>query len=297
MAGPRLGLRLRLPGVRLFAPSLASPSRPLLPLLHRAYATAVSLPSSSSSAAHAPPPTTPSTAPARPPSLRVNRSNPRVYPRRKAFSHAHLSLLVSSSPLILLLTHSALPAAFLAKFRRDVARAVNPPLRGSPRLLEDEPGTWPGRKPDAKLHVIRGSILGAVLREQAPQMYSVHEALKGPMAALAYPVLDPPVLAALLRAVDRASAQLRAADLPTGKKHRPTMQLVGALVGGQVMYDPQLRETSRLPRLDTLRAQIVGLLSAPAAQISGVLEQARGGRHVRLLDSYAKGGEEGQKEA
>jgi len=132
-------------------------------------------------------------------------------------------------------------------------------------------------------------------------MYSVRAVLKGPVAALAYPSLDPPVLAALLRVLDRAlprSAPPPSQDASARVKPPPRIHLLAALVEGQVMYEPRIRETAKLSDLETLRAQIVGLLSAPAGQIRGVLEQARGGRHVRLLESYRKGLEEGgQSEA
>ena len=45
-----------------------------------------------------------------------------------------------------------------------------------------------------------------------------------------------------------------------------------------------LRDVSKLPALGTLRAQIVGLLSAPAAQLVAVLGQAGGGKLVRTLE-------------
>ncbi|EJU03579.1 hypothetical protein DACRYDRAFT_64527 [Dacryopinax primogenitus] len=119
-------------------------------------------------------------------------------------------------------------------------------------------------------------------------MYHVREVLKGPVAALAYPVLDPPALAKLLRVLDRAVPK------SSEEKRKPRLQILAALVEGQVMSEPVLRETAKLPTLETLRAQIVGLLSAPAAQTAGVLDAARGGRTVGLLESYRKGLEEGE---
>jgi hypothetical protein len=55
-----------------------------------------------------------------------------------------------------------------------------------------------------------------------------------------------------------------------------------------------------LPDLDTLRAQIVGLISAPAAQLSGVLSAAAGGQLSRVLEGLKVklgGGDEGEASA
>ncbi|KZP01672.1 hypothetical protein CALVIDRAFT_524022 [Calocera viscosa TUFC12733] len=189
--------------------------------------------------------------------------------------------------------HTNLSASFLGKLRRDVARAVNPPPKGRTRLVADSPDQLEGRKPEAKLHIIRPAILTALLRQKSPHLYPIHSVLKGPVAALAYPTLDPPVLASLLRVLDRAIPR-NYVPPDTGRKKKlpPRLQLLAALIGDQVMYEPAIRATATLPTLDTLRSQIVGLLSGSAGQIRGVLDAARGGRQVGLLQSYAKGLEE-----
>ena len=43
-----------------------------------------------------------------------------------------------------------------------------------------------------------------------------------------------------------------------------------------------------LSTLDALRAQIVGLLSAPAAQLAMVLSEASGGKLARTLEGFKK---------
>jgi len=44
---------------------------------------------------------------------------------------------------------------------------------------------------------------------------------------------------------------------------------------------------AELPSLETLRAQLVGLIQTPATRIAGVL-QAPGGQVARVLAAYAK---------
>ena len=63
----------------------------------------------------------------------------------------------------------------------------------------------------------------------------------------------------------------------------------------------QLRNISdnivaKLPTLDTLRAQLVGLLSAPATQLAMVLSEASGGKLARTLEGLKKSLEEDQSQ-
>jgi len=52
---------------------------------------------------------------------------------------------------------------------------------------------------------------------------------------------------------------------------------------------------SKLPTLDTLRAQVVGLLSAPASQLAMILGEASGGKLARTLEGLKIGLEEEDK--
>ena len=49
-----------------------------------------------------------------------------------------------------------------------------------------------------------------------------------------------------------------------------------------------VQSVAELPTLDALRAQIVGLLSAPAAQLSMVLNEAGGAKLARTLEGFKK---------
>ena len=52
-------------------------------------------------------------------------------------------------------------------------------------------------------------------------------------------------------------------------------------------------DVAKLPTSDVLRAQLVGLLSAPSAQLAAVLSQASGGTLARTLEGLKKSLEEG----
>jgi ribosomal protein L10 len=70
--------------------------------------------------------------------------------------------------------------------------------------------------------------------------------------------------------------------------------VMGALIEGRVFGMEGVRDVSKLPTLDTLRAQIVGLLSSPAVQLAAVLSEASGGKLARTLEGLKKGLEENQ---
>ena len=82
------------------------------------------------------------------------------------------------------------------------------------------------------------------------------------------------------------------------KRQRPTpipdLKLLGALVEGRLFRAEAVQSVADLPTLDTLRAQIVGLLSAPAAQLAMVMSEASGGKLARTLEGLKKSLEEGQ---
>lgn len=66
--------------------------------------------------------------------------------------------------------------------------------------------------------------------------------------------------------------------------------LLGGALGTQTLDVNGLKALAELPSLDTLRAQLVGLISTPATRIAGVL-QAPAGQLARVFGAYAKTGE------
>ena len=71
--------------------------------------------------------------------------------------------------------------------------------------------------------------------------------------------------------------------------------LRGGFLGDEFMSVEQIESLAKLPSLDQLRSQIIGLVSAPARNVASVL--ASGVRQVvNVVDAYAKS-EEGTAEA
>ena len=62
--------------------------------------------------------------------------------------------------------------------------------------------------------------------------------------------------------------------------------VIGALMGETVLDAKGVGALATLPSLDQARAQIIGLLNAPATKVAGVL-QAPAGQLARVLKAYA----------
>ena len=72
-------------------------------------------------------------------------------------------------------------------------------------------------------------------------------------------------------------------------KNSEGMVIRTGLMGGQILSPEEVRSIANLPPLETLRAQLLGLLDAPAASLVGVL-QAGIGQVVNVIDAYAQKG-------
>lgn len=63
--------------------------------------------------------------------------------------------------------------------------------------------------------------------------------------------------------------------------------VLGGALGTQTLDAVGIKALAELPSLETLRAQLVGLIQTPATRIAGIL-QAPGGQVARVLAAYAK---------
>ena len=63
--------------------------------------------------------------------------------------------------------------------------------------------------------------------------------------------------------------------------------ILGGALGAQTLNPDGVRALAELPSLETLRAQILGLIQTPATRIAGVL-QAPGSQLVRVFSAFAK---------
>ena len=67
--------------------------------------------------------------------------------------------------------------------------------------------------------------------------------------------------------------------------------ILGGALGTQTLNADGVKALAELPSLETLRAQLLGLIQTPATRIAGVL-QAPGSQLARVFSAYAKKDEE-----
>jgi ribosomal protein L10 len=255
----------------------------------------------------------------KPPRVYENKPSPRVYSEKKTFLyHQYLRLFDSTahSPLIFL-QHNKFSVPRFIKLRKDIQQAAARHATPPPSLANPGPHSVPVTP---KLSVIRTSLFGVALRDFAPidakTSAEIAQTAQGGLAVLSLPVLNPPQLLAILRALERSAprpkpptaeelkqaAALEAQDPPNPgrrvkrlrKIHEPELALMGALIEGRVFKAEGVNEVARLPTLGTLQAQIVGLISSPGAQLAAVLSEGSGGKLARTLEGLKKSLEEGE---
>jgi large subunit ribosomal protein L10 len=116
----------------------------------------------------------------------------------------------------------------------------------------------------------------ATLALDGTQFDGISPLLKGP-TALAW-AADPVAVAKVLVEFAKTNEKL---------------VVLGGALGTQTLNADGVKALAELPSLDTLRAQLVGLISTPATRIAGVL-QAPAGQLARVFGAYAKAGEEAE---
>ena len=130
------------------------------------------------------------------------------------------------------------------------------------KLRADGPGNY-------EYHVVKNSLLRIASEGSDVSVLKPH--FQGPTAvAISYG--DPVKLAKTL--VDYA-------------KEHDKFALRGGMLAGKAIDTKEIATLATLPSLDALRAQLIGLLQAPARKILGVL-QAPGGQIARLASARSK---------
>ena len=69
-------------------------------------------------------------------------------------------------------------------------------------------------------------------------------------------------------------------------KDNEKFTVVGGLLGDQVLSKDAVKSLAALPSLDQIRAQLIGLIQAPATKVAGVL-QAPAAQLARVFNAYA----------
>lgn len=255
-----------------------------------------------------------------PPVVYDRKPVPRRYGDRKTHLYNQYTRMLaqSTNAPVIFLQHKDFTARKMQDLRREIELAS---ARFAPSLASPSPSPVPAESPT--LTVMRTSIFGVVLRDFAPidadKTIQIAKLVEGGLAVLTLPSLSPPQLNAIIRAIDRVvppkKAQAKEAETKPSKgkgreensdwipgrpvpKVRPVLspefRVMGAFIEGRVFSAAGVKDVAKLPPLDTLRAQIVGLLSTPAMQLAAVLSEASGGKLARTLEGFKKGLEERQ---
>ena len=154
-------------------------------------------------------------------------------------------------------------AIFLAEYAGMSVKAMN--------SLRDEV-----YKADGAFHVTKNTLLKRALEDAAR---SVPEDMLLGQLASGFALGEAPTLAKAL--VDFA-------------KKEDNLTLKGGFLGDELLTADQIEALAKLPSLDQLRSQLIGLINGPAQGIvSAVTNGVR--QVVNVLDAYAK--EEGEAEA
>ncbi|KAI0348224.1 hypothetical protein BDW22DRAFT_66074 [Trametopsis cervina] len=243
------------------------------------------------------------------------RKGPRAYSERKTFKvyeYTRLFESSKSSPLIFL-EHTDFSVPKLAKLRRDIADAAAKHVTPPPSLSSPTPAPISELPALPKFTVVSTSYFGVALRNYSPldqeTIKEIAGIQKAGLAVLSFPEFNPPQLDAVLKAMSRSipprkikseeELEQEAKDAVDAyvpgrriKRQRPDpipdLKLVGALIEGRVFKAAEVADVAKLPTLDTLRAQLVGLLSAPSAQLAAVLNEAGGAKLARTLEGLKK---------
>lgn len=237
---------------------------------------------------------------------------PRVFTGKKADLYNWYSNLLQTykDSVILCLQHEEFTADRLRKLRLDIMTAAQ---RSAPSLANP---TSEASLPT--LTVVRTNIFGVALRDRAgidkSAVKKMVKGTKGSFALLTMSNFHPPQLKAILAAmaksappkkpksqeeIEQEQAAKKADPAQPGRRMKrvrpirtPELKVVGALIEDRVYIKGAVADVCKLPTLDALRSQIVGLLGSPTSQLAAVLAQASGGSLARTLEGFKKGLEE-----
>ncbi|KAJ3765080.1 hypothetical protein FB446DRAFT_760828, partial [Lentinula raphanica] len=189
----------------------------------------------------------------------IGKQYPRTFHGKKLFQYNWYPRILNTtdrSPLIFL-HRDDFSANRLKKLRRDIqvaSQKYSKKAEETGQVIETP-----------MLTVVWSSVFGAALRE--------------------YTLIVPPRPEKTAEEIAKEIAEKSADPAQPGRrmKHQravlvPDLKVMGALLEGKVLLPARMQELSKFPPLDTLRAQIVGLLTVPSAQLAAVMSQASGGQ-------------------
>lgn len=200
----------------------------------------------------------------------------RVYTDRKTYLYDYYTHLLQTSQLVLLFQHDNLSVSDLQKIRQGMAKITPPPSSSSSSSSSETVKPTPR----ASLTILRTGILSALTRHQSIPFPK----LKGQTALLTSPTLSPKYMSQILTSIQRTIKKNQREGTKDQLVKQPELKLLfGYMEGRQLLEVGDVDKLGKLPDLDGLRSQLVGLLEMRGRELVGVLGQAGGGGLVRTL--------------
>ena len=207
------------------------------------------------------------------------------FSERKTFLFNKYQRMMRENELVVLFHAENLNVKLLSEIRRQVSHIKVPEadLARLEALNHGAPWTWPA----SAFTMARTGLLRPVCsRDTAESIQALEPYLHGQMAMLTCPVLSPEYVGKVLRAIERPVTAAANDVEPKPHKKAPLLRpLVAVAERARVIDAKSLPAFTQLPNLATLRAQLVGLLSAPGTQLAGILSQAGGGELAATLEA------------
>lgn len=234
----------------------------------------------------------------------------RTFPAAKALAFREQAHLLTHHDLVLFLRPGDFAAHEWRTIRQQIAAVPPPP----PPPSNEEGSIRPTADGNNQLRLtyLRPGLMPAIVRtlqQQRPgtvpdtSLLSDASHSSGPLAALTAPTLHPPTLLRVLHLLQTFSRTPppNAPPPPPPSKGKDAagppvvverLKLLSSLLEQTTAADPdRTTQIAQLPPIEVLHAQIVGLLSAPGARITGVVS-ARATELARTLEGFKLGLEE-----
>ncbi|KAK4053573.1 hypothetical protein OIO90_003810 [Microbotryomycetes sp. JL221] len=226
----------------------------------------------------------------------------RPLPLRKQILYKQHQDLLTTNKVVLFLRPTEFSAHEWRELRAELGAVATP---SNPSTTHDDNDT---NAQKLKLTVLRPGLLPALLRDPAmeskfdPSLLSQH--LRGPLAVLTTSELHPPTLKKVLTILNKYSSAPSRNAPPVDPKatakskdaNKPQrLPLLSSLFHMQSASPSRTTTVSKMPSLDVLRSQIVGLLSMPGARITGILGQ-RATEVSRTLQGFKQGLQDAQSQ-
>lgn len=231
----------------------------------------------------------------------------RVFPAQKAFRFEVYEHIVEHARMNLLFAHGNISTAVWNQIRaavknlavpEEAKEAIKPPrievTKGKKKRVVAGPNNsaviWPEGRASVmytRTGVFRAMTKARVKAGKAKEEETFTPWLSSNTAVISCPALSPKYLDQILRVVGRVLRENQKDD-KVAKEKQPKFDLTVAMLDGRLVGRAEVERIRKLPELDILRAQSVGVLEQAGRQMLGILSQAAGGSLVRTLQGLEK---------